>query len=447
MAAVCKGVTIGRGITSHRQVDEAFCDDETIVGTDIQDVVRFEETMKKFETESGAILSRTSKSKIMYIGNWAGHEDSSFPRFQVVKEMKVFGLVLTPLYSTTLGRTWEDMLKGFRSTIYAWKERILDSMFQRAEVARTFAQSKLWYVSQVLPLPEAVAKKIESLLSSFLFCGKPKWLRVEELYNKPAKGVLGLLDIRKKADSLFLKQLTRMLLKDQEGAYRHLSYWLGAHLRQYLPALMARSTVLQTAPPPYHKYALHLLLDGFQIYGLKPAELAQATSKLIYSNYTNHTFPNPKITNTFLQVNFPADIWPRLSHTVLTAGPRQAMFDAIHGLVRNRARLFQQGRVVDPWCQVCPRVVSLQPPRSTCSAPACKGVLAVCEGAASPPSAGTAGRGRPQPRQVPVPKRPDGRRSVMDRGQLPGHCARAVHCSWNHTPPARSQGKTGGLRD
>ena len=73
---------------------------------------------------------------------------------------------------------------------------------------------------------------------------------------------------------------------------------------------MARSTVLHTAPPPYHKYVLDLLLDVFQMYGLKATELAQASSKTIYSNYTSHTLPNPKITNTFLQVNFPADVWP-----------------------------------------------------------------------------------------------------------------------------------------
>ena len=41
------------------------------------------------------------------------------------------------------------------------------------------------------------------------------------------------------------------------------------------------------------------------------------------------------------------------------------MFDGIHGLVRNCARLFQQGRVLDPWCQVCPTVVPLLPTRST----------------------------------------------------------------------------------
>ena len=48
VATVCSGVTIGRSAASHRQVDEAFCDDETIAGTDIQDVTWFEEAMRKF---------------------------------------------------------------------------------------------------------------------------------------------------------------------------------------------------------------------------------------------------------------------------------------------------------------------------------------------------------------------------------------------------------------
>ena len=55
---------IGSSVASHRQVYEAFCDDEVIAGTDIEDVVRFKETMKKFMLQSGAILRRSSKSKI-----------------------------------------------------------------------------------------------------------------------------------------------------------------------------------------------------------------------------------------------------------------------------------------------------------------------------------------------------------------------------------------------
>ena len=361
--AVCSGVRIGRNISSHCQVDEAFCDDETIAGNDINDVVKFEEEMSKFESQSGAILSRTTKSKIMYIGSWSGRQDSPFPWLQVVLELKVFGLVLTPRYESTLRRTWEEVLKGFRKTIYSWGDRGLVSMFQRVEVARTFAQSKLWYVCQMLPLPPSFAKKFESLLSSFLFRGKPERLKLEELFNSPDRGGLGLMDIRNKADSLFLKQLTRMLFKKEEGSYRHLCYWLGSHLRQHMPAMMEPSPVLHTQPPPYHQHALTLLLEGFQWFGLDPEKFESVTAKKLYMDFTTD-IPEPKVTDKFVQVNFPSDVWPRLSYSVLTAGPRQMVFDSIHGLTRNRARLFEQGRASDPWCQTCPRTVPLQPPTS-----------------------------------------------------------------------------------
>jgi hypothetical protein len=370
--AVCGGVRIGPrpgpGLigpsnTSYLQVDEAFCDDETILGTNINDVTLFEELMTKFESQSGAILSRSKKSKIMYLGSWAGRQDSPFPWLQVVEEVKVFGLVLTPKYSSTLRRTWEEVLKGFRQTIFSWRDRSLDNMFQRVEVVRTFALSKLWYICQVLPLPNSFAKKVESLMSSFLFRGKPERLKLEELYNSPSSGGLGLPDVRTKADSLFVKQLTRMLLRQEEGAYHHLSYWLGHHLQQYLPAMSGPHPVLDRAPPPYHQHALTLLQEGFQWFGLDPEKLEATTAKKLYTEYTTD-IPQPKITNKFLQVNFPSDVWPRLSYSMLTAGPRQIVFDAIHGLTRNRARLFEQGRAGDPWCMVCPRTVPLRPPVS-----------------------------------------------------------------------------------
>ena len=70
-------------------------------------------------------------------------------------------------------------------------------------------------------------------------------------------------------------------------------------------------------------------------------------------------------------MNFPGDIWPRLSYSGLTAGPRQAVFDCVHGLVRNRARLFQQGRVGYKCCLDCPRTIPLRPPKSDLEHLAC----------------------------------------------------------------------------
>ena len=210
----------------------------------------------------------------------------------------------------------------------------------------------------MLPLPNTIAKKMEALMSSFMFQGKPERLKLEELYNPPSKGGLGLLDIRTKADALFVKQLTRMLMRKEESAYHHLCYWLGSHLHQ-LPAMMDGAPVRQRPPPPFHQHSLNLLLEGFKWFGLDPEKLEKVTAKTLYKEYTSD-IPAPKITDKFLQVNFPGDVWPRISYSELTARPRQVVFDAIHGLTRNRARLHQQRRAADPWCQLCPRTI---PPR------------------------------------------------------------------------------------
>ena len=51
---------------------------------------------------------------------------------------------------------------------------------------------------------------------------------------------------------------------------------------------MEKSPLLHTVPPPYHKYALDLLTEGFQQYSIKPTKLGQATSNQIYAKYTKH---------------------------------------------------------------------------------------------------------------------------------------------------------------
>ena len=57
----------GLQITNFKQIDEAYCDDVKTVSSDIRDFLKFDEVMQKFEKTSGAILSRTKKSKVMGI--------------------------------------------------------------------------------------------------------------------------------------------------------------------------------------------------------------------------------------------------------------------------------------------------------------------------------------------------------------------------------------------
>ena len=212
IASLLTGLRIGRNpVVSYKEIDEDFCDDTHIVSSDLEDVNRFNNVMTRYEAQSGALLSRNKKFKILYLGGWRGRREAPFPWLKVVQELRVFGLILTPDYETTLRRTWEETFRGFQKTIFAWKQRKFDSMKRWAEAVQTFALSKLWYVSQILPLPQKVAKKIERLLSSFLFQGNTERLKLGELCLPPERGGLGLCEVRSRADALRLKQLCRML--------------------------------------------------------------------------------------------------------------------------------------------------------------------------------------------------------------------------------------------
>ena len=229
----CSGLTI----TNFRQLDVDFCDDIENMSSDVHDLVLFDEIMKKYEAISGAILSRNEKSKVMGLGAWKGKTDwpEEVSWIKTVEEMKIFGLTICPLYQNTLKKTWENVVRGFEKTLFSWSSRSLDTLDQRVQVAKMFAMSKLYYVSQVLPLPKVFCQRIEKRLSRFIFLGRHERLQLSELENSPEHGGLGLPNIAVKTECLLLRQMLRILKRPEENSYHHIGYWLGCFLREDLP--------------------------------------------------------------------------------------------------------------------------------------------------------------------------------------------------------------------
>ena len=208
----------------------------------------------------GSILSRNKKSKVMGLGNWKGKQDwpEEVKWMKVVTEMKIFGFTICSNYQQTLRQTWERVVKGFQRVLFSWQSRQLETLAQRVEVAKTFALSKLYYVAQVLPLPNKFRKLVESSLSKFIFRGRHERLQLDKLQNSYEDGGLGLPNIAVKADSLLLKQMCRMMNLPGEKSFHLLGYWLGEFLRDTdlddsFPELAALGPVAHTLPlAPVH---------------------------------------------------------------------------------------------------------------------------------------------------------------------------------------------------
>ena len=82
---------------------EAYCDDINIMTDCLEDFDVVSGVVKKFESFSGAILSRDKKCKVVGFGKWAGREDWPLEWIKPVKSLKIFGIYICDSY--------EEMLK------------------------------------------------------------------------------------------------------------------------------------------------------------------------------------------------------------------------------------------------------------------------------------------------------------------------------------------------
>ena len=207
------------------QKDEAYCDDLNFLSESENDLLIIENIFVKFENISGAILSRSEKSKVMCLGPWKGRVHWPLPWLQPKPELKIFGFQLTPNYKKTLERCWSECLTKFNNTSMSWSSRQLETLVQRIEVLRIFATSRLWYKASALPLPETFAKKFEAAMVRFLWIGKLEKLKIDEIKNPVLSGGLNLPCIISKSDALFLSQTCRLLRDPSSKQYSHVTGW------------------------------------------------------------------------------------------------------------------------------------------------------------------------------------------------------------------------------
>ena len=154
-----------------KENDESFVDDVEIFCSADSDFFMIDLCVEKFERVSGAILNRTNKSVVMGLGLWKDRTIWPLKWLKTVTEVKVFGFVLTPLYSEIVEKNWTAQFNKFNGCLISWYNRALNSIQQRVDVLSIFALSKVWYRATVLPLPDKFATKFETATSQFLWKG------------------------------------------------------------------------------------------------------------------------------------------------------------------------------------------------------------------------------------------------------------------------------------
>ena len=165
----------------------------------------------------------------------------------------------------------------------------------------------------------------------FIWRGKLEKLAIQEVFNKLEVGGLGLVDIRSKADSLFIKQCCRILAEPGGCASKHLKYWIGLHLAQYIPNMRPGPHCERV--PRYYRHFKKLIMEVFKQEDVDPERLDQVKDKELYKGFTD-TFPPPKVV---YKHDVPWEkVWERINHPVLEVKQRQLMFMVVHNILPTR---------------------------------------------------------------------------------------------------------------
>lgn len=349
---VLQGVTL----KSPRQTDvlkakgEAFCDDNGIASTSVEDLNIFDSTCRRYEECSGAKLSRNKKSKILYLGAWrdpARRPGLPVDYLQEKEVLKVFGFHVTAEYKSTKDQSWEARLKKLRGVLISWKDRDLPTLEQRVQVVNAYMSSTIWYTAQVLPLPASVCKQIDQELGRFIFRGRITMgrLKLEQLCHPVTKGGLGLFNTERKAKALFTKQTGRMLRRKGKG-YKHISYWLGSSLANQITL---HEEGPKTAQPPsgLHLQMKHCITE--QLEKGDEEQILSSTAKMIYSNLSED-LPTPRFAQEETDEEVVKRVFGRLSSKVLNVHQRHAIFCLVNKLVRNKEHMSRVWNRGDPMC-------------------------------------------------------------------------------------------------
>jgi hypothetical protein len=126
-----EGRIAGLSIPNIQPSLDAYCDDVNVVTETIADLVVVNEAVKKFESLSGAILSRNKKCKIIGFGSWKNRVDWPLQYVTTVKEIKVFGVFIMDSYQELVKRNWSFRFSKFEQSILSWSSRALETIFQR----------------------------------------------------------------------------------------------------------------------------------------------------------------------------------------------------------------------------------------------------------------------------------------------------------------------------
>ena len=314
---------------------EVFVDDGNFFADGVSDIKTVMRGLEWYE-KNFAVRTHKKKSKILPLtksakASWIRSLEKE-TWLEVSPTVKTLGVEFS-----VRGNCWQN----------AWEKKVLEiqcllcgedkgrnlSLFQRSTFVNMYCVSRILYLAPVIPLPEPIAKKIETYMWRFIWSGKLEKLSKKLLFCTKESGGLGVLDFRKLCQNM----LARMTLEFLNGPQEHFQM-----TREWLVPLLNNpsSTNSDTNVPIFMKDSFPILKQ------LQEKGLLMADSREIKTQITRILTPKEEnngyhVKEKELFVNF-ENAFRNLHSFPMEPKVRELMFQVIHMILpyRNRVSRF-----------------------------------------------------------------------------------------------------------
>ena len=276
-----------------------YADDTNLFVSDITSVRHILILVELYELVSGAKLNK-QKTFGMWLGKWKNRIDKPAELNWTSKCTKFYGVYLGSEEANL--KNWDIILSKFRNCVNLYSRRVL-SFRGRSVILKSVLCTPMWYVGNVLLMPEGVRLKLNRLLFNFVWNGKPEVLKRLTLLHGYSKGGLDIVDIQTKLQSFLVKQVLQLIRGTRCNWKYFAVYWIGLHLRKFVPSFADLTIPHSENIPTHYKVALRLFK---QFVHKEPGFMTaqRITTKFIYNTLIEARTVKPRIINKHPLIQF-----------------------------------------------------------------------------------------------------------------------------------------------
>ena len=228
------GIQIGWHRVNTTVVD--YADDVTIFATSPMDIPKIQEALHCFEKASGVKIN-IRKSRALAISPW----DTSVRIMNIPyhSEAKILGFHIVSKVQDSANKSWSKTTARIRALAQEAYYRDM-SFDKRIQFVHDYMLAKAWYIAQIYPLPDKCVRRLNTMISWYVWRGEIFRVPLSTLQRRKDEGRWDLIHLAAKSSALFLNWLDQQGLRSGTLTAEWLCTW--GLLTQQEPALQRPDT-------------------------------------------------------------------------------------------------------------------------------------------------------------------------------------------------------------